>query len=564
VEKYPFYIQKDYQRLTTIEIPVGDIPVGGTNPIRIQSMTNTFTMDTEATVAQAIRLFDAGCDYVRITAQGPKEASNLKAIKEELHLRGYTKPLIADIHYSPKAAEIAAAVVEKVRINPGNYIGPHMGKITYTDKEYREELEIIYDHIKPLLEICRQYGTALRIGSNHGSLSKRILSRYGDTPEGMVASAIEFIEICEDLDFDHIVLSMKSSNPRIMIEANRLLAMTMLKRGKVYPVHLGVTEAGDGEDGRIKSAAGIGALLAEGIGDTIRVSLTEEPEAEIPVASILKEMTSVFPLNPLAFGLKNYRYENFQKEKFVSNEIHEIGGMNPPLVIGQTSSADIVILSDLPFRTHQIHTQSFPSHLEIARLQEELPIVIHSDHPRELIALRAAVIHLRNQGMNQPIIIKRSSYEAKPEKFITESAAVMGPAFQEGLGQAIWLENPKLKPEQLVNISFSILQSVKARISRTEYIACPSCGRTLFNIQPTLRSIKERTSHLKGLTIAVMGCIVNGPGEMAGADYGYVGAGRGKITLYKVHAPVKRNIPEEMAVDELIDLIRQNGDWIEP
>ena len=279
-----------------------------------------------------------------------------------------------------------------------------MGKITYTDKEYREELEIIYDHIKPLLEICRQYGTALRIGSNHGSLSKRILSRYGDTPEGMVASAIEFIEICEDLDFDHIVLSMKSSNPRIMIEANRLLAMTMLKRGKVYPVHLGVTEAGDGEDGRIKSAAGIGALLAEGIGDTIRVSLTEEPEAEIPVASILKEMTSVFPLNPLAFGLKNYRYENFQKEKFVSNEIHEIGGMNPPLVIGQTSSADIVILSDLPFRTHQIHTQSFPSHLEIARLQEELPIVIHSDHPRELIALRAAVIHLRNQGMNQPKI----------------------------------------------------------------------------------------------------------------------------------------------------------------
>jgi (E)-4-hydroxy-3-methylbut-2-enyl-diphosphate synthase len=521
-------------------------------------------MDTEATVAQAIRLFDAGCDYVRITAQGPKEASNLKAIKVELHLRGYTKPLIADIHYSPKAAEIAAAVVEKVRINPGNYIGPHMGKITYTDKEYREELEIIYDHIKPLLEICRQYGTALRIGSNHGSLSKRILSRYGDTPEGMVASAIEFIEICEDLDFDHIVLSMKSSNPRIMIEANRLLAMTMLKRGKVYPVHLGVTEAGDGEDGRIKSAAGIGALLAEGIGDTIRVSLTEEPEAEIPVASILKEMTSVFPLNPLAFGLKNYRYENFQKEKFVSNEIHEIGGMNPPLVIGQTSSADIVILSDLPFRTHQIHTQSFPSHLEIARLQEELPIVIHSDHPRELIALRAAVIHLRNQGMNQPIIIKRSSYEAKPEKFITESAAVMGPAFQEGLGQAIWLENPKLKPEQLVNISFSILQSVKARISRTEYIACPSCGRTLFNIQPTLRSIKERTSHLKGLTIAVMGCIVNGPGEMAGADYGYVGAGRGKITLYKGHAPVKRNIPEEMAVDELIDLIRQNGDWIEP
>ncbi len=564
MEKYPFYIQKEYQRIKTIEVPIGDIPIGGTNPIRIQSMTNTSTLDTQATVDQAMRLFDAGCDYVRITAQGPREASNLKEIKEELHRRGYKKPLIADIHYSPKAAEIAAAIVEKVRINPGNYIGPHLGKMEYTEKEYQEELEIIRDNIKPLLGICRQNGTALRIGSNHGSLSKRILSRYGDTADGMVASALEFIEICEDLDFNRMVISMKASNPRVMTDANRLLAMKMLQRGRVYPIHLGVTEAGDGEDGRIKSAAGIGALLAEGIGDTIRVSLTEEPEAEIPVASFLKQMTTAFPLNPIAFSPKNYYYESFLKEKFISHAINGLGGKNFPLVIGQQSPADIVVVSDLPFRTHHIHTQSFPSPNEIAKIPKELPLVIHSDHPRELIALRAAVIYLRSEGMNQPIILKRSSNESNSDKFITESAAVMGPAFQEGLGQAIWLENPMLNPDHLVSISFAILQAAKARISRTEYIACPSCGRTLFNIQPTLQKIKERTSHLKGLTIAVMGCIVNGPGEMAGADYGYVGAGKGKVTLYKGHTPVKRNIPEEMAVEELIDLIRQNGDWIEP
>lgn len=563
MEKYPFYIQKEYQRIKTIEVPIGDIPIGGTNPIRIQSMTNTSTLDTQATVDQAMRLFDAGCDYVRITAQGPREASNLKEIKEELHRRGYKKPLIADIHYSPKAAEIAAAIVEKVRINPGNYIGPHLGKMDYTEKEYQEELEIIRDNIKPLLGICRQYGTALRIGSNHGSLSKRILSRYGDTADGMVASALEFIEICEDLDFNRMVVSMKASNPRVMTDANRLLAMKMLQRGRVYPIHLGVTEAGDGEDGRIKSAAGIGALLAEGIGDTIRVSLTEEPEAEIPVASFLKQMTTAFPLNPIAFSPKNY-YESFLKEKFISHAINGIGGKNIPLVIGQQSPADIIVVSDLPFRTHHIHTQSFPSPHEIAKIPKELPLVIHSDHPRELIALRAAVIYLRSEGINQPIILKKSSNESNSEKFITESAAVMGPAFQEGLGQAIWLENPMLKTAELVSISFAILQAAKARISKTEYIACPSCGRTLFNIQPTLKKIKERTSHLKGLTIAVMGCIVNGPGEMAGADYGYVGAGKGKVTLYKGHTPVKRNIPEEMAVEELIDLIRQNGDWIEP
>ncbi len=564
MEKYPFYIQKEYQRIKTIEVPIGDIPIGGTNPIRIQSMTNTSTLDTQATVDQAMRLFDAGCDYVRITAQGPREASNLKEIKEGLHRRGYKKPLIADIHYSPKAAEIAAAIVEKVRINPGNYIGPHLGKMEYTEKEYQEELEIIRDNIKPLLGICRQNGTALRIGSNHGSLSKRILSRYGDTADGMVASALEFIEICEDLDFNRMIISMKASNPRVMTDANRLLAMKMLQRGRVYPIHLGVTEAGDGEDGRIKSAAGIGALLAEGIGDTIRVSLTEEPEAEIPVASFLKQMTTAFPLNPIAFSPKNYYYESFLIEKFISHAINGLGGKNFPLVIGQQSPADIIVVSDLPFRTHHIHTQSFPSPHEIAKIPKELPLVIHSDHTRELIALRAAVIYLRSEGMNQPIILKRSSNESNSEKFITESAAVMGPAFQEGLGQAIWLENPMLNPDHLVSISFAILQAAKARISRTEYIACPSCGRTLFNIQPTLQKIQERTSHLKGLTIAVMGCIVNGPGEMAGADYGYVGAGKGKVTLYKGQTPVKRNIPEEMAVEELIDLIRQNGDWIEP
>ncbi|MGC8866203.1 MAG: (E)-4-hydroxy-3-methylbut-2-enyl-diphosphate synthase [Bacteroidales bacterium] len=557
-----FPLISTYQRLETLEVPIGQLPVGSRHPIRLQSMTNTPTLDTRATVEQCMRLFDAGCDYVRITAQGPKEAAHLAIIKEELHRKGYTRPLIADIHFSPEAAEIAAGIVEKVRINPGNYTDRKKGKIHYTDSEYREELERIRDRMAPLINICRQHDTALRIGSNHGSLSERIMSRYGDTPEGMVQAALEFIEICESLDFKQLVISMKASNPFIMITANRLLVKRMQERGRVYPIHLGVTEAGDAEDGRIKSAAGIGALLAEGIGDTIRVSLTEAPEAEIPVARILASL-------PQKFG--GHSIENLftgslpinRNPRQQSREIHGMGGSLMPQVIGTVPPADIIIQNQLPFAHSIIHTSAFHA-ATLKNLAGDRPLVVVSDHPMELMALRNTLAHLAAVNFSGPIILKRESNVSDAERFITESAAALAPIFQEGFGNALWLHNPALPAEVTVNAAFGILQSSRARISRAEYIACPSCGRTLFNIQDTLRKIKEKTSHLKGITIGVMGCIVNGPGEMAGANYGYVGAGRGRVTLYKGQTPVKREVPEEEAVDELIRLIKENGQWIEP
>lgn len=551
-----------YRRLETLEVPIGELPIGGSNPIRLQSMTNTPTLDTRATVEQCIRLFDAGCDYVRITAQGTREAAHLAVIKEKLHRQGYTRPLIADIHFSPEAAEIAAGIVEKVRINPGNYTDRKKGKTHYTDAEYREELERIRDRLAPLIKICRQQGTALRIGSNHGSLSERIMSRYGDTPEGMVQAALEFIDICESLDFNQLVISMKASNPFIMIAANRLLVRKMQERGRVYPIHLGVTEAGDGEDGRIKSAAGIGALLTEGIGDTIRVSLTEAPEAELPVARVLASLPQKFiglSIPNIFTGLLSLDVPPRQKTR----EIYGMGGDQSPRVIGAMPPADVIVQNELPFAHTIIHTSALQPE-SLKNLAGDWPLVVVSDHPMELMALRNTLVHIAALNLSQPVIIKRESDLPDAERFITESAATLAPIFQEGFGNALWLHNPALRDEVTINAAFRILQASRARISRAEYIACPSCGRTLFNIQDTLRKIKEKTSHLKGITIGVMGCIVNGPGEMAGADYGYVGAGRGRVTLYKGQTPVKREVPEEEAVDELICLIKENGQWIEP
>lgn len=551
-----------YQRLQTKEVIIGNLPVGGINPIRLQSMTNTPTLDTQATVEQCIRLFDAGCNYVRITAQGPREAMHLAVIKEELYKKNYTRPLIADIHFSPEAAEIAAGIVEKVRINPGNYTDRKKGKTHYTEDEYREELKRIQERIAPLIRICREHGTVLRIGSNHGSLSERIMSRYGDTPAGMVQAALEFIDICESLDFDQLVISMKASNPIVMIDANRLLVKKMIERGVIYPLHLGVTEAGEGEDGRIKSAAGIGALLAEGIGDTIRVSLTELPEAELPIAHLLATLPEKFkrahiiePLSGSFSSTTSFR----QLASFHNN----MGGNIAPLVIGAEAPADIIATNTLPFPVSVIHTSTFRKDL-LDKLPTDLPLVVISDHPMELIALRNTLLHLAEIKFPLPIIIKKEGQEPNAEKFITEAAAGIAPVFQEGFGNALWLYNPFLSGETIVKAAFGILQASKARITKAEYVACPSCGRTLFNIQDTLRKIKERTSHLTGLTIGVMGCIVNGPGEMAGADYGYVGAGKGRVTLYKGQTPVKREVPEKEAVEELIRLIKDNGQWFEP
>lgn len=561
MKSFPLIVS-NYRRIRTKEVAIGNLPVGGDHPIRLQSMTNTPTLDTHATVQQCMRLFDAGCDYVRITAQGPKEARHLAVIKEELLKKGYTQPLIADIHFSPEAAEIAASIVEKVRINPGNYTDRKKGKTHYSDKEYREELEKIRDRITPLIHICQKHGTALRIGSNHGSLSERIMSRYGDTPKGMVQAALEFIEICESLGYDRLVISMKASNPYIMIAANRLLVLKMIERGVIYPIHLGVTEAGDGEDGRIKSAAGIGALLAEGIGDTIRVSLTEAPEAELPVAKILASLPQNFQKAsiPEIFPDSLPSVLPFRQN---ARQLNGMGGSLPPIVIGTITPADIVIRENLPYPVSVIHTSTFQKNL-LNNIPSFQPIVVVSDHPQELMALRNTLLYLARHNPSAPIIIKRESNEAVAEKFITETAASLAPIFQEGFGNALWLQNPSLLPTDLVNIALCILQASKARISKAEYIACPSCGRTLFNIQDTLKKIKEKTSHLKGVTIGVMGCIVNGPGEMAGADYGYVGAGKGKVTLYQGQSPIKREVPEDEAVDELIRLIKSNGQWIEP
>ncbi|MFZ4400085.1 MAG: (E)-4-hydroxy-3-methylbut-2-enyl-diphosphate synthase [Bacteroidales bacterium] len=557
-----------YQRFLSREVLIGNTALGGNNPVRIQSMCSTNTMDTMATVAQSIRMIEAGCEYVRITAPGVKEAENLAEIKNELYKRGYTTPLIADIHFNPKAAEVAASIVEKVRINPGNYIDRNIGKYDFNELEYKQELERIAERLFPLIEICKRNQTAIRIGTNHGSLSNRILSRYGDTPNGMVESAMEFIRILSGFDFYKLVLSMKSSNVKVMIASTRLLVASMINEGYDYPIHLGVTEAGDAEDGRIKSAAGIGALLHDGIGDTIRVSLTEEPEFELPVAhkivklfgsdiSYSKPEKIIFPVNPYQYARRK------------SIEVKGIGGNSAVIIFGN-EKADFSLKNHQLIHNNKFETIEYKTFENIAEVNENSMSEIHQNqvlitHFKGNASYdeRKFFAFLQQHHIILPVIVRKSYNIEDKELFQMKAAADLNALLVDGYCDGIWIENPNFSDETITDISFAILQTCGVRISRTEFISCPSCGRTQFKIIDALKTIKEHTSHLKGLKIAVMGCIVNGPGEMADAHYGYVGAGNGLITLYKGKAVVKKNIPEAEALDKLIELIKSNGDWKE-
>jgi (E)-4-hydroxy-3-methylbut-2-enyl-diphosphate synthase len=523
-------------------INIGDLPLGGHHPIRVQSMTNTNTNDIAATIAQSIRLVNAGCEMVRITAQGIIEVNNLALIKKGLRESGIKVPLIADIHFNPRAAEIAAGIVEKVRINPGNYTDKRDSNSILTSKEYDEELERIAERLHPLLNICKQNGTAIRIGTNHGSLSGRIMDRYGDTPEGMVESAFEFGRICLGEGFRNVVFSMKSSNVRVMVQSTRLLVQKMQAEGMNFPVHLGVTEAGDGEDGIIKSAAGIGTLLEEGIGDTIRVSLTGTPEIEIPVALAITERYNASRL----LNKQEKTAQIMQSSKRKAIAVSGIGGNYPVAVIAAKDGQNCLV------DEHFSATEVLPDH-----------------NLQHLDILEGSAAEMRKKTGNikpkstRPIILKNSYQTENLLRFQVDSAIDFGNLLVDGVGDAIWLNAPGISPETINNTAFAILQATRARITRTEFISCPSCGRTLFDIEKTLQQVKAASQHLKGLKIAVMGCIVNGPGEMADADYGYVGAGPGNVSLYKGKELAFKNIPQIDAIPRLIELIKQSGDWKE-
>jgi (E)-4-hydroxy-3-methylbut-2-enyl-diphosphate synthase len=642
-----------YSRFVSRAVAIGGLPLGGEYPIRVQSMTTTDTMDTIATVNQSIRMIDAGCEYVRITAPSLKEAQNLENIKKELKYRGYHVPLIADIHYTPNAAELAARIVEKVRINPGNYADKKkFENIEYTDKEYEAELQRIRERFTPLVKICKQYGTAMRIGTNHGSLSDRIMSRYGDTPHGMVESAFEFLRICEEENYYNIVLSMKASNPQVMVQAYRLLVNKMLESGRNYPLHLGVTEAGDGEDGRIKSAIGIGTLLEDGLGDTVRVSLTEDPEFEIPVAKALinryhnrvnfsqptthNPQLNDFNLQPPT-AKRQQNYSPFKYSKRESITIHNIGGKNVPRVVIDFSNIDLMKqeelssvdykysasldkwnLSDMacdyiytgkqkisfeipgtlgvivdaehwdsenPFcfplfssneyacstsKSSKINFIKVYSEdiaedfIDLVNKDRTAVLIIETNNSSAMAELRSIFFQLLEMKCDHPVIIKRNYVSINESDFQLYSATDTGSLLIDGFGDGLWLSS-ELSALQVINkTSFNILQATRTRISKTEYISCPSCGRTLFDLQETTAKIRSKTAHLKGIKIGIMGCIVNGPGEMADADYGYVGVGIGKITLYKGKQIVRRSIPSERAVDSLIELIKEHGDWVDP
>ncbi|WP_345955979.1 (E)-4-hydroxy-3-methylbut-2-enyl-diphosphate synthase [Mucilaginibacter sp. PAMB04168] len=688
-----------YSRFVTREVTIGDVPMGGSNPIRIQSMTTTDTMDTIGTVEQTIRMVDAGCEYVRITAPSIKEAQNLAEIKKQLRARGYTVPLVADIHFTPNAAEVAARIVEKVRVNPGNYADKKkFDELEYTDLEYQGELDRIFQKFTPLVNICKEYGTAMRIGTNHGSLSDRIMSRYGDTPQGMVESAMEFIRMCEALNYYNLVISMKSSNPQVMVQAYRLLVDTMVAEGMNYPLHLGVTEAGDGEDGRIKSAVGIGTLLEDGLGDTVRVSLTEEPEAEAPVAIALvnrylergakgveknqesQSISKVSSAIPLIAPISAPQHSPYEYQKRVTDEANAfIGGHMVPRVVLDLSTSNLKDPSvlndagylyspvldkynmadqsvDFVYLANQLPSFTFPGNLKqlynyttwqtlthkknchpvftlaeylaaedrssalnlvkialadfdaaqlikLAHDDKGLVLVLETDALHGMAEQRSFFFRLAAAGIATPVIIKRSygfgaeSHEQGAEQLniapntgtssivnadnskvlisathptdqVTElqlyAATDMGALLVDGFGDGVWIDAPGMPPAVITSTAFGILQATRSRISKTEYISCPSCGRTLFDLQETTQMIRSRTSHLKGLKIGIMGCIVNGPGEMADADYGYVGAGPGKITLYRGKEVVKKNVNTTSALDELIGIIQEDGNWVDP
>ena len=605
----------NYSRRETSEVNIGAVPLGGPTSIRIQSMTNTSTQDTEASVQQAMRIVDAGGDYVRLTTQGVKEAENLKNINIGLRSRGYSVPLVADVHFNPKVADIAALYAEKVRINPGNYVDAArtFKKLEYTDEEYALEVQKIKDRFIPFLNICKENNTAIRIGVNHGSLSDRILSRYGDTPEGMVESCMEFLRICVDQNFLNVVISIKASNTVVMVRTVRLLVEVMNREGMKFPLHLGVTEAGDGEDGRIKSALGIGALLCDGLGDTIRVSLSEAPEAEIPVARKLVDYVTQRKDHPYIPGVKAPEFNYLSPSRRTTQAVRNIGGHHLPVVIadsldgqteinpqftpdyiyagrelpqGQKEEVDYILDADvwqgekgtwpafnysqLPlmggctaelkflFMPYMAQTEEV---IACLRLHPEVVIISQSNHPNRLGEHRALVHQLMTEGLKNPVVFFQHYQESNAEDLQIKSAADMGALIFDGFCDGILLYNQGSLSHATVDATaFGILQAGRIRTSKTEYISCPGCGRTLYDLEATIARIKAATSHLKNLKIGIMGCIVNGPGEMADADYGYVGAGRGKISLYKGKECIEKNIPEAEAVDKLLELIRRNGD----
>ena len=649
-QKISSYIESltQYKRRKTIAVKVGDLMMGSDFPIRVQSMTTTDTMNTQASVEQIKRMVDAGCELVRLTAPSMNEANNLANIKSELLKIGIKVPLVADIHFTPNAAESAARIVEKVRINPGNYVDKKkFEQLEYTDAEYDEEIDRIRKRFTPLVSICKEYGTAMRIGTNHGSLSDRIMSRYGDSPLGMVESAMEFLRIAEELNYHNIVLSMKSSNPKVMVEAYRLLVKTMNEHNMFYPLHLGVTEAGDGDDGRIKSALGIGALLEDGIGDTVRVSLTEDPEFEVPVAkkliarydgrTVIGNQLSVTskPITDYQTPITDFSpYEYKKRETF---EVSIIGGNNVPRVIADyslTENLNTKELSAVGYHFDEINDKwsmtdlgcdfiyrgkhstkfmlpmglkgiydaevwnmltdkvnNFPMFqkdsfidsksfsqtlnflhvktkeiddvlLESIKNSKNLVLIIETEMP--CTDLRNTFLKLLTRELTIPVIISRQYLVDEEELLMLYSSTDIGSLLIDGFGDGMMINCNKVKKERINQISFGILQAARTRITKTEYISCPSCGRTLFDLQETTAMIRKQTDHLKGIKIAIMGCIVNGPGEMADADYGYVGSGPGKITLYRGKEIVKKGINKETAVDELIGLIKDDSKWTSP
>ncbi len=549
----------DYKRRQTTVVNIGDVKVGGDNPIALQSMTNTSTMDTDGSVEQCRCIAEAGADIVRLTAQGIREAENIGRIRARLREDGCRVPLVADIHFNPKAAFAAAEVTDKVRINPGNFIDPGrtFRKLTYTDEEYQAEIEKIDRAFTPFIEVCRNHGTAIRIGVNHGSLSDRIMSRYGDTPAGMVESAMEFLRVAVKRNFTDVVISIKASNVAVMVETVRRLVRAMDAEDMHFPLHLGVTEAGDGEDGRIKSAVGIGTLLAEGIGDTVRVSLSEPPENEIPVAAELVDYIIGRAASGHVEGDYAPGYDPIMPSRRKSVEIDGIGGDAPTSIISPLEGkVDDFILVDADADRQTV--------LKEIRNNSERIVVAESHSVNAVGVLQALAHDMSRNGLLNPFIPKISYGDVSAEKVRIRAAADFGTLLMNGLRDAVWIESETMSDEDVYRLSLGILQAARIRFSKTEYIACPGCGRTLFDLQSTLKAVKEATSHLKGLKIGVMGCIVNGPGEMADADYGYVGAAAGNVSLYKGKECVKKNIPQTEAIPLLIQLIKDCGDWVEP
>lgn len=558
----------NYRRRHSSTVQIGNVPLGGDNPIRIQSMTSTSTLDTDASVAQCRRIFDAGADYVRLTAQGVREAHNIGEIRAALHAADYTKPLVADIHFNPKAAFEAAATTDKVRINPGNFVDAArtFKKLEYTDEEYAAELEKIRRAVVPFLAICREHHTAVRLGVNHGSLSDRIMSRYGDTPAGMVESAMEYLRIFREENFNDVAISIKASNTVIMVETVRRLVAEMDREDMHYPLHLGVTEAGDGEDGRIKSAVGIGTLLAEGIGDTVRVSLSEEPELEIPVARKLVDYITAREGHAPISGCFAKAYNRIAPERRPTNAVGSIGGQNVPIVATTLCPADVAAIATKPdFFLSDVNWKAVDASAKAEGFSDDDVLLLTSHHANPVGEIEAFIHRLWDNGCKAPVVVRMRYDDADEEDVQVKAGADFGALLLNGLVDGIVLDAPNLPNNaDAVAYSFGILQAARRRTTKTEYISCPSCGRTLYDLQHAVKEIKAATSHLKGLKIGIMGCIVNGPGEMADADYGYVGAAVGKVSLYKGKECVERNVPQDVALTHLIDLIKANGDWTEP